>query len=150
NAFARQLLPQLDIVPARGQVFVTSPVVDIPFKGCFHFDEGYYYFRDVGDRVLLGGARNQAFGEETTTEMAPTDRIQRELERFLRETVLPGRHFTIDTRWAGIMGMGGEKTPIIRAVNDRVFCAVRLHGMGVALAPVIGDRVASMLTAGAS
>jgi len=150
NAFARQLLPQLDIVPARGQVLVTSPVVDIPFKGCFHFDEGYYYFRDLGDRVLLGGARNQAFEEETTTDMAPTDKIQRELERFLRETVLPGRHFSIDTRWAGIMGMGGEKTPIIRAVNDRVFCAVRLHGMGVALAPVIGDRVASMLTAGGS
>jgi gamma-glutamylputrescine oxidase len=145
NAFARQLLPQLDISPARGQVLVTSPIGGLPFKGTFHFDEGYYYFRNLGERVLLGGARNQAFREETTTDMTITDTIQQELERFLRDVVLPGRHYTIDTRWAGIMGMGGEKMPIVKAVNDHVFCAVRMHGMGVALAPVIGEQIAALL-----
>jgi glycine/D-amino acid oxidase-like deaminating enzyme len=146
NAFARQLLPQLDITPARGQVLVTSPIDGLPFKGTFHFDEGYYYFRNLGERVLLGGARNQAFEVETTTDMMLTDTIQNELERFLREVVLPGRHYTIDTRWAGIMGMGGEKMPIVRAVNEHAFCAVRMHGMGVALAPVIGEQVTALLT----
>ena len=146
NAFAHQLLPQLDITPARGQVLVTSPIDRLPFKGTFHFDEGYYYFRNLGERVLLGGARNHAFEEETTTDLTLTDTIQQELERFLREIVLPGRHYTIDTRWSGIMGMGGEKMPIVRAVNDHVFCAVRMHGMGVALAPVIGEQIAAMLT----
>ncbi|HTR28881.1 MAG TPA: FAD-dependent oxidoreductase [Puia sp.] len=146
NAFARQLLPQLDIVPARGQVLVTSPIEGLPFKGTFHFDEGYYYFRNLGDRVLLGGARNCAFDAEATTDMVLTDTIQEELQRFLREVVVPGRHYSIETRWAGIMGMGGEKMPIVRAVNDQVFCAVRMHGMGVALAPVIGEQVAAMLT----
>ena len=146
NAFARQLLPQLDVVPARGQVLVTSPIDGLPFKGTFHFDEGYYYFRNLGDRVLLGGARNLAFEEETTNEMTLTNIIQQELERFLREVILPGRHYTIDTRWAGVMGMGGEKMPIVRAVNDQVFCAVRMHGMGVALAPVIGEQVTALLT----
>lgn len=146
NAFARQLLPQLDITPARGQVLVTSPIDRLPFKGTFHFDEGFYYFRNLDNRVLLGGARNVAFEEETTTDMTLTDTIQHELERFLREVVLPGRHYTIDTRWAGIMAMGGEKMPIVRAVNDQVFCAVRMHGMGVALAPVLGEQVARLLT----
>ncbi len=146
DAVARRLLPQLDIIPARGQVLVTSPIDGLPFRGTFHFDEGYYYFRNLGDRVLLGGARNRAFEEETTTEMTQTDTIQQELERFLREVVLPGRHFTIDTRWSGIMGMGGEKMPIVRALSDQVFCAVRMHGMGVALAPVIGEEVAHLLT----
>jgi gamma-glutamylputrescine oxidase len=146
NAFASQLLPQLDITPARGQVLVTSPIDRLPFRGTFHFNEGYYYFRNLGERVLLGGARNHAFEEETTTDMTVTDTIQQELERFLREIVLPGRHYTIDTRWSGIMGMGGEKMPIVRAVNDHVFCAVRMHGMGVALAPVIGNQIAAMLT----
>jgi glycine/D-amino acid oxidase-like deaminating enzyme len=146
NAFARQLLPQLDIVPARGQVLVTSPIEGLPFKGTFHFDEGYYYFRNLGDRVLLGGARNLAFEAEATTEMTLTDPIQEELGRFLREVIVPGRHYSIETRWAGIMGMGGEKMPIVRAVNDHVFCAVRMHGMGVALAPVIGEQVAALLT----
>lgn len=146
NAFARQLLPQLDIIPARGQVLVTSPIDGLPFKGTFHFDKGFYYFRNLGDRVLLGGARNLAFEEETTTELDITDRIQHELERFLQETVLPGRFYTIEHRWSGIMGMGSEKMPIIRAVNDQVFCAVRMSGMGVALAPVMGEKIAELMT----
>lgn len=145
NAFARQLLPQLDIEPARGQVLVTSPIGDLPFKGTFHYDEGFYYFRNLGDRVLLGGARNKAFEAEHTDEMVITSEIQDELERFLREIVLPGRHYTIDHRWSGIMGMGSEKMPIVQPVNDHVFCAVRMSGMGVALAPVLGEKVARMM-----
>jgi glycine/D-amino acid oxidase-like deaminating enzyme len=145
NAFARELLPQLDVNPARGQVIVTSPIDGLPFKGTFHYDQGFYYFRDLGGRVLLGGARNKAMEEETTTEMEITDKIQFELERFLRETILPGREYTIEHRWSGIMGMGREKMPILRAVNDQVFCAVRMSGMGVALAPIIGEKVAEMM-----
>jgi len=146
NAFARQLLPQLDVSPARGQVLVTSPIEGLPFKGTFHFDEGFYYFRNLGNRVLLGGARNKALEEENTPEMVITDTIQQELQRFLSETVIPGRHYTIEHRWSGIMGMGGEKMPIVRAVNDHVFCAVRMSGMGVALAPVVGEQIAVMMT----
>ena len=111
NGFARQRLPQLDITPARGQVLVTSPIDRLPFKGTFHFGEGYYYFRNLGERVLLGGARNHAFEEETTTDMTLTDTIQQELERFLRDIVLPGRHYTIDTRWSGIWPWAGKKCP---------------------------------------
>jgi len=148
NAFARQLLPQLDIEPARGQILVTSPIDQLPFKGTFHFEEGFYYFRDLGDRVLLGGARNKAFAAEQTDEMVITDLIQDELERFLREVILPGRNYHIEHRWSGIMGMGGEKMPIIRAINDHVFCAVRMSGMGVALAPMIGEKIAALMTDG--
>jgi glycine/D-amino acid oxidase-like deaminating enzyme len=92
NAFARQLLPQLDIVPVRGQIVVTAPLEGLSFKGSFHYDEGYYYFRNLGDRVLLGGARNKAIDEETTDRMDLSAPIQSELERFLQETILPGRH----------------------------------------------------------
>ena len=148
NAFARQLLPQLDITPARGQVLVTSPIDGLPFKGSFHFDEGFYYFRNLGDRVLLGGARNMAFEEEATTDMTTTEQIQNELERFLSETILSGRFYAIEHRWSGIMGMGSEKMPIIRAVNEHTFCAVRMSGMGVALAPIVGEKVAALMTSG--
>jgi gamma-glutamylputrescine oxidase len=146
NAFARQLLPQLDVNPARGQILVTSSIEGLPFKGTFHFDKGFYYFRDLGDRVLLGGARNKAGEEENTAEMDISDPVQHELERFLSEVVLPGRHYTIEHRWSGIMGMGSEKMPILRAVNDHVFCAVRMSGMGVALAPVVGEKCADLMT----
>jgi len=145
NAFARQLLPGLDIEPARGQVLVTSPIEGLPFKGCFHYDEGYYYFRNLGDRVLLGGARNKDLVTENTEEMALTDKIQQELERYLRETILPGRTYQIEHRWSGIMGMGIGKLPILQSFNEQVFCAVRMSGMGVALSPVIGEKVANLM-----
>jgi glycine/D-amino acid oxidase-like deaminating enzyme len=44
------------------------------------------------------------------------------------------------------MAMGSEKSPILRQLNDQVFCAVRMSGMGVALAPVIGEKVAALMT----
>lgn len=146
NAFARQLLPGVNIVPARGQVLVTSPIEGLPLKGTFHYDAGYYYFRNLGNRVLLGGARNKAFEEETTAELDITDKIQQELEHFLKTYILPGYEYQITDRWSGIMGMGNEKLPIVKEVSPQVFCAVRMSGMGVALAPIIGEQVAELLS----
>lgn len=147
NAFARELLEEVDVVPARGQVVLTSPIKNLPWKGTFHSDEGFYYFRNLGNRVLLGGARNKAFAEEQTTSMEISDTIQRELERYLAAVVLP--HFegkyTIEHRWSGIMAMGSEKMPIVKQVLPNVFCAVRMSGMGVALAPVVGREVTRMM-----
>jgi gamma-glutamylputrescine oxidase len=146
NAFARQLLPDLNIVPARGQVLVTSPIDGLPLKGTFHYDAGYYYFRNLGNRVLLGGARNKAFEEEETTELTITEKIQQELEHFLSTHILPGYEYQITDRWSGIMGMGNEKLPIVKEVSPQIFCAVRMSGMGVALAPVIGEQVAQLFS----
>lgn len=142
NAFTQQLLPTLDVVPARGQVLITSPIKKLPFKGTFHFDEGFYYFRNVGNRVLLGGARNKAIETEQTHQMITTDLIQHELERFLKEVILPKQSFTIENRWSGIMGMGTKKMPIIKKIKKNVYCAVRMSGMGIALSPVVGDIIA--------
>ena len=145
NAFAKQLLPALDVEPARGQVLVTSPIDKLNFTGTFHYDEGFYYFRNLGDRVLLGGARNKAFEQEHTYDISTSDNIQYELERFLRETVLPGASYSIEHRWSGIMGVGSEKKPILEKISDQIFCAVRMSGMGVALAPEIGKKVAERM-----
>ena len=124
---------------------VTAPVKGLALKGTFHYDEGFYYFRNLGNRILLGGARNSALEEEATAEMITTGRIQQTLEQFLAEFILPGQSFTITDRWSGIMGMGTEKMPLIKEVSPQIFCAVRMSGMGVALAPVIGELVAGMM-----
>jgi len=146
NGLAGELLPDNKIVPARGQVLVTSPIKDLSFKGTFHYDEGFYYFRNIGNRVLLGGARNKAFAEEQTTDLLITEAVQQELERFLRDIVLPGQTYTIEHRWSGIMGMGKDKFPVIKEIQPNCFCLVGLGGMGVALAPVAGEQVAEMMT----
>ena len=146
NGFASQLLPKIDVIPVRGQVLVTSPIKKLHFKGAFHFDEGFYYFRNLsGNRVLLGGARNKAIQAENSGTMATTDLIQNELERFLKDVILPKQKYTIEHRWSGIMGMGSGKFPIIKRIEKNVYCAVRMSGMGVALSPVVGDIVSRQM-----
>ena len=147
NAFTKELLPDIDIVPARGQVLLTSPIESLPWRGTFHSDEGFYYFRNLGNRVLLGGARNKAFEEERTTDMNTSDFVQQHLQNYLDEVVLPQckEQYTIEYRWAGIMAMGSEKMPIVKQLQPDVYCAVRMSGMGVALAPVVGEQVARMM-----
>jgi glycine/D-amino acid oxidase-like deaminating enzyme len=140
-------LPELDIVPARGQILVTSEIKNLPWKGSFHSDEGYYYFRNIGKRVLLGGARNKAFIEEQTTDMQTSEFIQKHLERYLEDVILPYRkgQYHIDHRWSGIMAMGSEKMPIVKEVKPNIFCAVRMSGMGVALAPIVARSITKLM-----
>jgi gamma-glutamylputrescine oxidase len=145
NAFAKSLLPELDLRPARGQVLLTEPVEGLKLKGTFHYDEGFYYFRNLGNRVLLGGARNKFFTEEETFSADVSEPVQQELERFLREVVLPGTPYKISLRWGGTMAIGGEKKPIVSKISDQIFCAVRMSGMGVALAPQLAKQMAGMM-----
>ena len=44
------------------------------------------------------------------------------------------------------MAFGTEKMPIVKQISDNVFCAVRMSGMGVALAPVVAQQITSMMT----
>ena len=144
NAFTRQLLPEEEVVPGRGQVLITAPVKDLPFKGIFHLEEGYYYFRELDGRVLLGGGRQLDFSGETTTEFHFNDRIQHELEVLLHTVILPGREVTIADRWTGIMAFGKTKQPLVKAHTKNVIMGVRMGGMGVAIGSMIGDQIAVM------
>ncbi|WP_415326401.1 NAD(P)/FAD-dependent oxidoreductase [Chryseobacterium sp. MMS23-Vi53] len=145
NAFASKFLKEEVIIPARGQIILTEPIENLKLKGTFHYDEGFYYFRNLGNRILLGGGRNQDFKTEETTDFETTEFLQNHLESFLKEVILPNQKFEISLRWSGIMAMGSEKTPIVKQVSERQFCAIRLSGMGVALAPKIGELVAEMI-----
>jgi gamma-glutamylputrescine oxidase len=145
NAFTKQLLPGADVIPGRGQVLITEPVAGLKFKGVFHFDAGYYYFREIDGRVLLGGGRNLNFAGETSTELAITEQIQNALDEKLREIILPGTHYTIAQRWAGIMAFGNTKEPIVQAFGKRIFGGFRMGGMGVALGSETGMKVAEMV-----
>ncbi|MCX8481225.1 MAG: FAD-dependent oxidoreductase [Sediminibacterium sp.] len=145
NAFAKKLMSSIDIIPARGQVLLTEPITNLQLKGTFHFDEGYYYFRNLDNRILLGGARNIDFKTEQTHTFNTTENIQQTLENFLYNTILPKNiHPKITMRWSGIMAMGAEKTPIVKKINDQIIVAVRMNGMGVAIAPIIGEEVAEL------
>lgn len=145
NGFTQGLVPGLPVTPARGQVIVTSPIPGLAMKGTFHFDEGFYYWRNLGNRILIGGARNEAFEEENTTDLSGSAKVKEALESFLKQHLHPSYAYTIEHHWSGIMGFTQDKTPFVGQVGDRAFASIACNGMGVALTPVIAEKVADLL-----
>ncbi|MGL2962452.1 NAD(P)/FAD-dependent oxidoreductase [Flavobacterium sp. RSB2_4_14] len=144
NGFASKLTNN-QVKPARAQVLITEPISNLDIKGTFHLDKGYYYFRNIDDRILIGGGRNLDFEGETTTELGQTELIQNRLEELLKEVILPNTDFKISHRWSGIMGLGSSKNPIVEQLSENVYCGVRLGGMGVAIGSLIGQELADLV-----
>jgi glycine/D-amino acid oxidase-like deaminating enzyme len=145
NGFATQLMPELAVVPARNQVLVTAPIPDLALRGAFHYDKGYVYFRNVGDRILLGGGRNQDIIGETSTELLPHGPIRDYLTELLHTLVVAPAPIVIARWWSGIMGVGAQKQPIVQPVGRHTVVAVRMGGMGVAIGTQIGEDAAELL-----
>jgi gamma-glutamylputrescine oxidase len=145
NGFARKLLPELEVTAARNQVLVTKPLPNLKIKGCFHYDKGYFYFRNIGNRLLLGGGRNLDCENEATDSFGATDMIQSALNQLLTTTILPNEAVEIDATWSGILGIGPIKKPIIERISPNVIVAVRMGGMGVAIGSLVGDDAAGLL-----
>ena len=145
NAFTKQFLPDEEVTPGRGQVLCTSPIEDLKFTGTFSFDEGYYYFRNIGKRIIFGGGRNLDFETETTTQFELNQRIQKQLTFFLEEMILPNTTFTVEQQWSGIMAFNKQKTPLVKRVSPHMVVGARLNGMGVALASKIADDLTKLM-----
>ncbi len=144
NGFAQQFL-QEDIQPARAQVLITKPVKNLHIKGTFHLNKGYYYFRNIDNRILLGGGRNLDFKTEETVEFGMTALVQHKLESLLKNVILPDTTVEVDRRWSGIMGVGPQKKAIVKPLSNHVFCGVRLGGMGVAIGSAVGKELANLV-----
>lgn len=144
NGFASQLGIR-EVKPARAQVLITQPIDNLHIKGTFHLDKGYYYFRNIDNRILFGGGRNLDFKAEETTDLAQTELVQQKLEEILRDVILPDINFEINHRWSGIMGVGNQKQSIVKQLSQNVFCGVRQGGMGVAIGSLVGTELADLL-----
>lgn len=144
NAFAKILFKNLDLKPGRGQIIVTSEVKNLKLKGNFHYDKGFYYFRNIDNRVLIGGGRNLDFKSEETFENGETELVQNELRRLLSEMILPDDKYSIEYSWSGIMAFGTEITPIVKEIEKNIFCAVRCNGMGVAMGSLLAEDLVKL------
>ena len=145
NGFAKQFLPDEDVKPARAQVIISKPIQNLKLKGTFHYQQGYYYFRNINNRILLGGGRNLNFEGETTTDFGQTDQIQNSLKNLLNNVILPNEKVEIEYTWSGIMGVGATKKPIIQQIKPNISVGVRMGGMGVAIGTLVGQKVANTL-----
>jgi glycine/D-amino acid oxidase-like deaminating enzyme len=147
NAFTMKLLPDSDIQPGRGLILLSKPLdFEIPWKGTFHMDKGYVYFREVDGRLLLGGARNKDFEVEKSTNFEVNPKIKSHLEMLASSVIFPEKSITWDTEWTGIMAFGKIKSPLIQQVGDKTVAAVRLGGMGVAIGWQVGKELSVLLS----
>ena len=141
NAFTQKLLPNIKLNPGRGQVLITEPIDGLQFRGNLHIDEGFYYMRNVGDRILFGGGRNLDFDAENTIKFGLNNDIQHQLDQMLLKYLRLKEQPKIDIRWSGIMAFGKDKMPIVRLQKDGLIIATKMSGMGIALAGQIGEEV---------
>ena len=146
NAFTTPFLDgEPDFKPGRGQVLVTEPLPDGCPDGNFHAHLGFYYMRNVADRVLIGGGRHLDIDGETTLEEGTTGQIQQDLEEKVCSWLGWEQMPPVDHRWSGPMAFGDRRQPVIRPLAPRVVAGYRLGGMGVALGTEVGERVARMI-----
>lgn len=145
NGFTQQLLPHLEVEAVRNQVLVTNPIKGLSLKGGFHVDRGYVYFRNIGNRILIGGGRNINFEEETTSQFGTTPIILNYLKSLVEELFHLDQPYQFDYNWSGILGVGNSKFPIAKRLNQNLVVGVRLGGMGVALSSKIGMDLADLI-----
>ncbi|MEI8076003.1 MAG: FAD-dependent oxidoreductase [Bacteroidota bacterium] len=145
NGYSNEIAPELNITPARGQVIVTSEIPELKLSGTFHFDEGFYYWRNLEGRILLGGARNADLEAEYTTDITGSEFIKNKLITFLKEHIDPIYKYTIENHYCGIMGFTENKKPLITQLDKNVYAVVSCNGMGIALTPIMGEKAADML-----
>lgn len=146
NGMAAALIPTLELRPVRNQVLITHPIKDLRVRGCFHFEKGYYYFRNVGNRLLLGGGRHlDVTAGEETGQLGGHNAIRTTLLDFLHQIILPGQPVAVDQWWSGILGVGPQKWPIVESIQPNLYAAVRLGGMGVAIGSLLGQQAAEKI-----
>ena len=146
NSFTSSLMDDVKINPGRGFVFVTKPIPDLKWKGTYHFDKGYYYFRGIEEnRFLLGGARSLDIDVETTTEFGKNEKIKNHLISFAIDVLKLPKGWEIEKEWSGIMGFTDTKSPILKRLNNQMVVVAGLSGMGVALGMQLGREAADLI-----
>lgn len=145
NGFAPEVLPDIDVRAARNQVLVLRPLKATPLRGCFHYHQGYVYFRHLDDMLLIGGGRHTDFANEFTIEMDINLQIQQYLLDFVSKHILHDQTFELVSRWPGILGLGSARKPIIQKMSGHVVAAVRLSGIGIAIGTLVGSEAAALV-----
>ena len=144
NGFTKRLLSS-EIQPALNQVLVSAPIKGLDWDAPIHLEQGYGYLRRIGDRVLVGGFRNQ-FKESSETDKFQLDSELGEHLRTVLVSVLPiNARPRIEFEWSGVLGLGTTRTPQVCRLESGVILAAGLGGMGVALGSLLGKEAAQMI-----
>ncbi len=144
NLFHDQIAP---IIPQRGQMWHSAALrpVDLErLNGNYHADRGYIYYRTYQDRLLLGGGRNQDFNLEQTTEWSENQLISDYLKSYSVDVLGLSPDLEWEFRWSGTMGFTESGLPQCKDLQNGKWLVAGMNGMGMALGPEMGRRVACM------
>lgn len=144
NAFTKSLITNIEVEPFRNQVIVTRPISNLSLNGTYHMKNGYVYFRNVGNRILLGGGRHKFMKDEATTEIETSEQVILWLKSFLKQYIHQ-EEVEIEYAWSGILAGGNDKSPIIKKIDENLYVGVRLGGMGIAIGSLVGKRLADLV-----
>ena len=133
NAFAADLLPELDVVPQINRVLVTQELDNLEFQGSCHYDRGYVYLRRLENRLLIGGGRQWGDGA--------SEEVQQKLQNFLSNHIKGAENAEFEYNWIGHLGVGASRDPIVKTIKPGLHVGVRMGGMGVAIGTVIGAKL---------
>jgi gamma-glutamylputrescine oxidase len=145
DGFTPVLLPELAklVVPTRGQVLATEPLPERLYTRPHYARGGYDYWHQLPDgRLVIGGQRDVAFADESTSVEEITPKVQGALDELVERLV--GRRPAVTHRWAGIWGTTPDLVPLVGRVPGRehVWVAGGYSGHGNAPGFACGDLVA--------
>jgi gamma-glutamylputrescine oxidase len=112
----------------RLQMLGTAP--DAPrFPRPVYHRWGYDYWQQLPDgRIALGGGRDRHADEEWGAPAEPSEAVQADLERLLREEL--GVQAAITHRWAGVVAYTDDELPVLEAVRPGVLAVGGHNGHG--------------------
>lgn len=150
NAYTKELFedekhPAIELIkPGRGYVLLTKNIPDLPWEGTFHMHQGYVYFRNIGNQLLIGGFRHlDEKGEETLT-IGINDTIKEAILTLCSGFLNIKNPIQVDHEWVGFMGFSASKKSVRQTIAPNSLLATGLNGMGVALGMKFGKETAEL------
>jgi glycine/D-amino acid oxidase-like deaminating enzyme len=144
-----RLVPELAgrVRTARLQMLATAPTTEVSLSRPVYTRWGYDYWQQRSDgSIALGGARDLGGDAEWTDDVAPSDPVQRALERRLREQL--GVHAAITHRWAASVGYTADGLPISERVRENVWVIGGYCGTGNVIGALLGRAAARAVAHG--
>ncbi len=135
------LLPDVPVRTVRLQMLSTAPLPARWTRPVYRRD-GYEYWQQLPDgRFALGGFRDVGGEEELTRSTEPSARVQKALERFLREDLQVDA--PIVHRWAASVGYTADALPFLGEVRQGVWACGGYSGTGNVIGALCGRQVAA-------
>nr|HMP32105.1 FAD-dependent oxidoreductase [Saprospiraceae bacterium] len=145
NGYIHKLLPETTVRPARNLVMITNDMPSLTWDHVVHYNQGYVYFRRIGDKILIGGGRNIDKDREYTSVLEVNTSIESYLSDFLKNKICINHPVEIIHQYVGILGFDDSKIPKVVPHSDSIGIASGMGGMGVAIGSQIGKELADFL-----